>query len=228
VIARPPVWVAELAARFWAAAGEPPPFPRDLRSVLSWLPQPHVVEVPHLTLASAAEHFARHGVPCSAPAGNRRLAGCFGGHGGVGVILLDSALEPAELLFTLAHELAHYLRDYDAPRRKAVDRLGRRVLEVLDGLRPPTVNEQLAGVLRGVAVGAHAHHLDRDRRGRTITPAAAESEAAADRLAYELLAPFDAVAALGPTSRGELADVLVSRFGLPPAEAAKYATVLGL
>ena len=30
----PPVWVVELAGRFWAAAGEPPPFPRDLEPVM--------------------------------------------------------------------------------------------------------------------------------------------------------------------------------------------------
>jgi hypothetical protein len=226
VIARPPVWVAQLAARFWAAAGDPPPFPRDLRAALCWLPHLHVVEVPRLTLKLAAEHFARHGVPCPTPAEDRRLAGCFGGHRGTGAILLDSTLVLAELRFTLAHEFAHYLRDYDAPRRKVMDRLGPRVLEVLDGLRPPTVNEQLAGALRGVTVGPHAHHLDRDRRGRTVTPEAADAEAAADRLAYELLAPFDAVDALGLASRGELADSLVSHFGLPPAEAAKYAAVL--
>jgi hypothetical protein len=226
VIARPQVWVAELAARFWDAAGEPPPFPRDLRAALCWLPNLHVVEVPNLTLRTAAEHFARHGVPSPTLAEERRLAGCFGGHRGTGVILIDSTLDLAELLFTLAHELAHYLREYEVPRRKAESRLGPRVLEVLDGLRPPTVNERLAGVLRGVAVGPHAHHLDRDRRGRIVSEDSAEAEAAADRLAYELLAPFDAVAALGLASRSELAGALVSRFGLPPAEAAKYAAVL--
>lgn len=226
MIARPPVWVAELAARFWAAAGEPPPFPRDLRAGLCWLPHLHVVEVSNLTLASAAEHFARHGVPCAAPAEDRRLAGCFGGHRGTGVILIDPTLELPELYFTLAHELAHYLRDYDSPRRKTAARLGPRVLEVLDGLRPPTVNERLAGVLRGVTVGPHTHHLDRDRRGRIVTAAAAESEAAADRLSYELLAPFDAVDALGLSGRCELASALASHFRLPPAEAAKYAAIL--
>jgi Zn-dependent peptidase ImmA (M78 family) len=142
------------------------------------------------------------------------------------VILLSSTLELAELLFTLAHELAHYLRDYDAPRRKVADRLGPRALEVLDGLRPPTVNEQLAGVLRGVTAGAHTHHLDRDRRGRVVSAEAAESEAAADRLAYELLAPFEAVAALAPSGRAELVAALTSHFGLPSVEAAKYAAIL--
>jgi hypothetical protein len=225
--ARPKVGVAELAARFWAAAGEPPPFPRDLRTVLCWLPGLHLVEVSHLTLASAAEHFARHHISCAAPAEDRPLAGCFGGHRGVGVILLDSTLDPAELRFTLAHEIAHYLRDYDRPRRKAAAQLGSRVLEVLDGLREPTVNERLAGVLRGVRVGPHAHFLDRDRRGRAATQDAKEAEEAADRLAYELLAPFDELNLQAATSLSAFVSRLASEFGLPLSEAAKYATILG-
>ena len=142
------------------------------------------------------------------------------------MILLDAALDPADFFFTLAHELAHYLRDYDASRRRAEARLGAWALQVLDGLRPATERERLAGVLRGVAVGTPAHFLDRDRWGRTLTPEAREAEEGADRLAYELLAPFDVVTAGAAPDRATLARRLVSDFALPPAEAAKYAAVL--
>jgi hypothetical protein len=223
--ARPKVWVTELAARFWAGVGEAPSFPRDLRTVLCWLPNLHVVEVANLTLAIAAEHFARHNIPCRAPGEVRPLAGCFGGHRDVGVILLDATLEPDEFRFTLAHEVAHYLRDYDKPRRTVAARLGVRALEVLDGLRPATVSERLAGLLREVTVGCHTHFLDRDPWGRVLTAEAREAEEAADRLAYELLAPFGDVNP-DASSPGTLVSRLTSQFGLPPAEAAKYAAIL--
>jgi hypothetical protein len=226
VSARPAVWVVELAARFWAEVGAPPPFPRDLRAVLHWLRRVHVLEVPHLTLASAADHFARHGIPCPKPSDDRPLAGCFGGHRGIGAILLDSTLDSTELLFTLAHEVAHYLRDYDAPRRKVEARLGSRALEILDGVRPATADERLAGVLRELPLGCHTHFLDRDRRGRALTPAARESEEAADRLAFELLAPFAAVSPSATPDRAAFAVRLTSDFGLPAAEATKYAAIL--
>jgi hypothetical protein len=228
MIARPKVWVTELATRFWETVGEPPPFPRDLRAALCWLPKLHLLEVPNLTLATATDHFARFGVPCRRPAEDRPLAGCFAGHCGTGVILLDATLELAELLFTLAHEVAHYLRDYDKPRRKVVGRLGPSALEVLDGLRPPTVNERLACVFREVAVGSHTHFLDRDRWGRAGTEEVREAEDAADRLACELLAPFTAVNASARSDHISLTACLTSDFGLPPTEAAKYAALLAL
>jgi hypothetical protein len=220
------VWVCRLAERFWAAVGPPPPFPRDLGGVLGWLPTVHVIDVPDLTVARAAAHFTRHRIPCPALAYDRPLAGCFGGHDGIGVILLDAHLKPAERRFTLAHETAHYLRDYDAPRRQVRERLGARAVEVLDGLRPPTADERLAGVLAEVSVACPAQFLDRDRRGRASTPAGREAEAAADRLAYELLAPFAAVSAGAPADGAGLVARLTSAFGLPRAEAVKYATLL--
>jgi hypothetical protein len=226
VIARPPVWVMERATRFWAAVGAAPPFPRDLREVLCWFRTLHVIEVPNLTLATAVEHFTRHGIPCVVPVEDRPLAGCFGGHRGIGVILIDSVLDRAELLFTLAHEVAHYLRDFDAPRRRVEARLGASALAVLDGLRPATAEERLAGVLRDVALGPQTHFLDRDRRGRARTTEARESEEAADRLAFELLAPFGVLSAGAFPDRSELTDRLVTEFGFPRAEAARYVSVL--
>ncbi len=226
MIAGPPVWVTELAARFWATVGDPPPFPRDLRAVLCWLPELHVVGVPHLTLASAADRFARYGVPCPAGATDRPLAGCFAGHAGVGVILFDPTLAAAEVRFTLAHEVAHYLRDYDAPRRKVAARLGAAAVEVLDGRRPATADERLSGALRGIAVGRHPHFLDRDRCGRVVAPDARAAEDAADRLAFELLAPVAALASDGVPARAALAARLATEFGLPAAEAARYAAAL--
>ncbi len=222
--ARPPVWVVELATRFWATAGEPPPLPRDLRSVLPWAPALHVADVPDLTLATAARHFTRYGIASHDPAEDRPLAGCFGGYKGIGVILFDSTLGEAELRFTLAHEVAHYLRDYDAPRRKVAARVGARALEVLDGLRPATREERVAGVLRDVPLACHTHFLD--RRGRVPNGAAREAEDAADRLAFELLAPFGAVTSGPRPDSPALVNRLVSHFGLPLSEAAKYAVVL--
>lgn len=226
MIRRPPVWVCDLATRLWVEVGAPPPFPRNLREVTGWLTDLTVREVPSLTLARAADHLKRAGVPCAEPLHDRPLRGCFGAHSKGGVILFDPDDEPDQLQFTLAHELAHFLRDWREPRRVAVRRFGPPILEVLDGTRPATFTERLAGALRGAPVGALTHFLERDTWGRATSDAAHEAEEAADRLAFELLAPFGAVNPSPCDTHQSLVARLTSQFGLPLEQAQEYATAL--
>jgi Zn-dependent peptidase ImmA (M78 family) len=225
---RPPVWVAELAARFWIAAGDPPPFPRDLAAPLAWLEHVRVVKLPRLTLASAVAFVSRMtNTPLLAPQQDRELRGFFQVHDGIAFILVAADDDPDQQRFTLAHEVAHFLRDYLEPRCKAVARLGPSILDVLDGRRPATPEERLAGVLRRVTVGPHTHLLERDRWGRAADESVRDAEDAADRLAFELLAPFDAVEArVRFLDREGLISRLTSDFGLPPVPAAEYARLL--
>ncbi len=226
MIARPEVWVLELAARFWAEVGHEPGFPRDLREVTWNFPDLHIKEIPNLSAAAVAQEFARHNVPCAPLAEDRRFYGCFGAHRGSGVILIDPTVSANELRFTFAHELAHFLRDYREVRRRAVARFGAGILEVLDGSRAATPIERLAGALRGVTIGSHTHFLERDRWGRVVDEATWEAEEAADRLAFELLAPFNAVDPEATPSRAVLVSRLTSVFGLPAVPAEKYAILL--
>jgi hypothetical protein len=106
-------------------------------------------------------------------------------------------------------------------------RLGAAALEVLDGLRPPTVDEQLHALLRGVRLEFHVHLMERDMDGTTTSSVVAESEKDADRLAYELLAPADHIFSSGaPTNDRGLMERLRSFYGLPGLQASRYARIL--
>jgi hypothetical protein len=203
--------------------GEPPPYPRDLRAVLCWLPELHVVEIPQLTVQSALACAQRFGFQTPAMLDNRPLAGCFVGQGDQQLILVDPLLEPAELRLTLAHEVAHFLRDFDEPRRRAIARWGPAIRDVLDGRRSPTPEERIAGLLAEVPICGYHHFLDRDHWGRAIAEDADDAENAADSLAYELLAPFDELPPQALFSRRGLAAFLVAHRGLPRTIANQYA-----
>jgi len=220
----PPVWVAELAGRFWAAAGPPPPFPRDLAGPATVALMLRVAALPALSLDGVRGWLARVGIPVPVGEPDRPLRGCLVGWASAGVVFLDVDDPAAERRFTLAHEVAHFLRDYDAVRRAAARRLGPDILAVLDGRRPATPGERVRGVLRDIPVAAHVHLLRRDDAGRPRSAAEQAAEAAADRLAFELLAPADVLpAGDGP---GPLTARLEGAFGLPPAAAAAYARLL--
>src|SRR5262249_5225675 len=127
----------------------------------------------------------------------------------------------------LAHELGHFLADYEWPRRRVLRRLGPSVLPVLDGDRPPSGAEELAGVLARVPPGAPAPFMERGFAPQS--PAATgRVERTASALACELLAPRRAVRDVG-SSRGlpdgpdSLVGLLRDEFGLPESWAAEYA-----
>jgi hypothetical protein len=206
-----PVWVRELADAFWRAVG-PEPVPRTFANVSLGFPVT-VVERPGLSLAAVRDWLARRS-SVTVPGPDRPVRGCLVAHGWDGFVFVEANDPPAERRFTLAHELAHYLRDVRHPRRRAVARLGPGFADVLDGKRPSTVDERLHAVLRGLPGGPLVHLLG---RGEDESPEVRAAEAAADRLAFELLAPAAAV-----TAPADLA----GRFGLPPGKAADYARLL--
>lgn len=246
-----PVWCADLAAMFWAGAGSAPPFPRDLRrSVTAGFPVT-VVPRPDLSVAVVLDWFRGRGIPIALAEADRPLRACLFAAAGCGFIFVDEADDATESRFSLAHEIGHFLRDYWHPRVIAVNRLGPGVLEVFDGIRLATAAERLHAVVRGVRVGPVTHLLRRDDSGQPLSAAEREAEAAADRLAFELLAPAGALSpsplvgegrgggcgqldhphpgpppSRGRASRVELIENLVESFGLPPGPAARYAAIL--
>jgi hypothetical protein len=221
-----PLWVAELADLFWTSAGMSEPFPRALRRPIARALPLVVVSLPRLRLRDVLDWLRRRAVGRPRPVTDRALHACLAAWRGWGYVFLDGVDPEDEQRLSLAHELAHFLRHYWHPRQSARQRLGEPILEVLDGLRPPTSAERVHAVLADVPVGFHLHLLDRDDEGLpSETVRAAEDEA--DRLAYELLAPAEEVLyRAGQHGRRGLGELLRTEFGLPVAHAARYGEIL--
>ncbi|MBI4497316.1 MAG: hypothetical protein HY689_05400 [Chloroflexi bacterium] len=220
-----------IAQEFWAAAGGPEPFPRRLEGAVLWALPLMVAKLPRLWVRDAEAWLRARGLPFCAGGPDRPLHGCLVAYGGSGCVLLDGTDPADEQRFSLAHEVAHFLLDYQEPRRRAVQRLGRSLLEVFDGRRPPTATERIDAILCQAPMGAHTHLMERRPDGVLGCGPVADAEAQADRLALELLAP-DAeverrVALSGrpvafAAGRRHLVAALTTDFGLPQAVAASY------
>ncbi len=219
--------LAEAAERFWQELGarDPDELPRLLPLALPLTTQ----LVPTLSLRGVEAWYRARGHVCTIPCHDRRLHGCLVAERGAGTIFLDAGDAPDERRFTLAHEIAHFLLDYLEPRRRACERFGPGILQVLDGLRPPTLEERLDAILGAVPLGVHVHLLEGEPGASRALIWPAENRA--DALGIELLAPAGSVCAAlrraGATSSyfgcaSAAHDLLRAHYGLPETVAAPY------
>jgi hypothetical protein len=219
-------WIHEIVDRFWAdAGGAPPGFPRDLLESACWALTVTSEPLVDLSIDAVNAWLADHDCDLCLTSPNRRLRACVLVHDGNGVLFLDASDPDDERRFSVAHEIAHYLVEYALPRRRARTRLGDSILPVLEGRRMASWDERIGAVLGGISLGACLHLMERTPDGHLPGREASAAERRADGLAFELLAPFDAVRTRigGDADRQEVESTLREAFGLPPAPASAYA-----
>jgi hypothetical protein len=180
-----------LAQEFWSETGLESVFPRNLEQAVTMkLPLAHV-KLPVLTLQTIEKWLAEKQLAIPLPPHQHDLLGCLVAHRGHGFIFVCSADSADEQRLTLAHEVAHFLKDYLWPRQRVIAALGGHITDVLDGIRTATQAERAAAVLSRVRLGAHIHLLPRP--GAEADALIAQTEAHADRLALELVAPRERI-----------------------------------
>jgi hypothetical protein len=219
----------EAVSLFWQLCGEVEPFPRNLERPIALALPVTIVKLPHLRLRHIESWLRRRGITFLFNCQSRAVRGCLIACGGEGLVFIDGADHDDERRFTVAHETAHFIVDYWQPRHKAMRRFGNLITEVLDGLRPPSVNERLGALLANTPIGIHIDLMERrDMEGELW-----EIENRADKIALALLAPPEAVlsevdlsAARFDQRQADAVAVLREGFGLPASIAKSYSLSL--
>ena len=228
--------VHRTAEKFWKPAGDiQSRFPRDIESAIAWSLPLFVVRLPRLWVHDVERYLRERRLPVViGPAADRRLHGCVLAIRGKGLIIVDGTDKPPQVRFTIAHEAAHFMLDYQEPRLRAVERLGENIQSVLDGKRALKPEERVDGLLANAPVGLYAHFMHRDSAGFR-SEKILEAESQADQLAFELIAPEAEVwrslqkrfVMRGYEERlTAVRRLLVRRFGLPSEVAPQYAASL--
>jgi hypothetical protein len=226
-------WIQRVAEEFWQSAGAPEPLPRSLESHVLWALPLAILKFPKLRLSDAHLWLEQRHI-FDVDDGERELHACLIAFAGRGLIFLDGADPADELRFSLAHEVGHFILDYLVPRRTAVARFGSDIVNVLDGIRSPTIQERGAAILSNTRIGVYRHMMNRTMSGAVECSRIAQAENAANALALELLAPFELVqevlaADLAPTQQSHRAitNILRQKFGLPKSMAVRYSFRFG-
>ena len=225
------ILIENTAQEFWALAGGAPRYPCDIKMAITLTMPLELYAIAGLCVSDVLDWTRKVRISYHMPGRNRRLHGCLLADRDRGTIFYDVQDSEDEQRFTLAHELAHFLLDYQAPRQRAVAILGMSILPVLDGDRPPTVAERVHAVLSTVPLGTMSHFMERPDDGLPAT-IVIDIEDRADRLALELLAPASSLhemMSLSTTPRGFdrrllfLTQQLRVLYGLPATAASSYA-----
>src|SRR5262249_43316849 len=142
-------------------AGGPEPFPRTLIGPILRSPfELTVKELRGLRLAVVGRYLNGLGIAWACGEPDRPLRACLAAAGGAGFILLDGDDPQPERVFSLAHELAHFLRHYWQPRTNACRRLGEPVAAVIDARRAATPAERVRALLADTPLGLHVHLME--------------------------------------------------------------------
>jgi IrrE N-terminal-like domain len=228
--------VHRTAEKFWKPAGDiQSRFPRDIESAVAWSLPLFVVRLPRLWVHDVECYLRKRRLPVLiGPAADRRLHGCVLAIRGKGLIIVDGTDKPPQVRFTIAHEAAHFMLDYQEPRLRAVEKLGENIQSVLDGERALEPEERVDGLLANAPVGLYTHFMHRDSAGFG-SEKILEAESQADQLAFELIAPEAEVWRMLPKGFAgrdyeqrltTVRRLLVQRFGLSSDVAPQYAASL--
>ncbi|WP_428939913.1 ImmA/IrrE family metallo-endopeptidase [Fontivita pretiosa] len=216
--------IEQIAAGFWHDAGMPwPPaaFPAPIEAAVPIALPLWIAKWPSPQVPGVASFLSRlHRL--AAAVRDEELRGCLFAYRGAGIVFVCGTDDPAEQRLTIAHEVAHFILDYQRPRNAVVRAMGTDALAVLDGDRPPTERERLHALLARLRFGPHLHLVPRHRAEQ---PCAAHThvvraEEHADELALELVAPLGVIASrlarIGvPTDNGAASECLAAEFGVP-------------
>ena len=226
--------IEKLARAYWADVPFQPKCPRNLENSVCWGHSVTVSTLPKLNLASVHDWLAKRGILRDSMPRNRPLHACLAAIRGQGFIFLNGTDPENEKRFSLAHEIAHFILDYELPRKNAIDFFGASIVDVLNGDRAPTIDERLAGTLRTLSLGNFDHLMHRDNSGLARSIRVIEAEDNADRLGLELLAPRADVMSHLKTNGNtgvtpalkEIVSLLTDIYALPDEVAEQYARFL--
>lgn len=231
-----PTYIETLARSFWEQTskikGQPP---YDIAGAVSLTLPLDIVSLSDLTLCKVHKWLTSNDIQIPINVNDRHLHGFILVSKGFGFMFINGTDSEDERRYTIAHEAGHFILDYKVPRDKAIKKLGESIRDVLDGLREPTIEEQINGLVKEISVRPFTHLLEKNGDGSFESIQVFNSENRADMLAVELLAPYSQVIKTTLSGRQRMSfalfdqcclDILISKYNLPVLIAKQYSKKL--
>jgi len=221
-----PEWLARVTEQFWAGTEPRAFFPRDLELQILLAHPIAVLELADLRVSAVRPYLGAEASSELSNAADRRLHACLLAYGGIGIIFVDANDSRAERRINLAHEMGHFLVDYQS-QRKRLAAYDPNLLDVMDGMRSVADTEALGALIADVPLGVQTHLLERDSAGGYRARSTVHAEDRAEQIAWELLAPRALILTQAADGHaGGFEALLEVNYGFPAGVAKTYGQFL--
>lgn len=227
--------IERIAREFWSTVEPAYRSNFDIVSAVDASLTIDLVAVKQLSLRKIESWLASRTITIEIDVNDRSLHGALLIRGNSVLMFVEDAEDELQQRFTVAHEVSHFLLDYQVPKERAILALGKEIEDVLNGNLPANNTQLALSVIKGINIDPYTFLIEKTGNGSFLNWANFNSENEADYLALELLAPRTKVINETVSSTKRLTysqftrnslELLKGKYGIPAEIARQYASEL--
>lgn len=227
--------IERIAREFWSTTDEKYRVNFDIAGAVEHLPAIDVIHIDRLSPGKVEDWLKDMSIEIQFGVNDRNLHGILFIRNEHACMFLDKADSETQQRFTIAHEMSHYLLDYQLPKERAMLELGTGIKEVLNGNVKATEYQLVLSLIKGVDIEPYTVLIEKKGQGSFSSWTNYNAENEADYLALELLAPRARVISDTISSTKRLTysqfnrkslELLTCKYGIPSDIAKQYASQL--
>jgi IrrE N-terminal-like domain len=227
--------IERIAREFWSTADQVHRLNFDILSAVNASLIIDLIPVQQLSLGNIETWLAARTITIDLHVNDRSLHGALLIKDGSVFMFVDATGDEVQQRFTIAHEVSHFLLDYQLPKERAILALGKEIEDVLNGTSAPTTAQLVLSVIKGINIDPYTFLIEKTGNGSFISWSNFNSENEADYLALELLAPRimvinDTVSSAKRLTYSQFTrkshEILMKKYRIPSEVAHQYATEL--
>jgi len=227
--------IERIAREFWSTVDQNYHENYDIISAVDTSPTIDLIKIKNLSISKIEEWLIAIGLKDNFDIPDRRLHGVLIIKGDSVAMFIEDDENPIQQRFTVAHEVSHYLLDYQIPKEKAILALGKEIEDVLNGNLPANNTQLALSVIKGINIDPYSFLIEKTGNGSFEDWKNFNSENEADYLALELLAPRIRIINETFSSTKRLSysqftrksqEILIEKYRIPSDIARQYASQL--
>ena len=219
--------IERIAREFWATTHAEFRYNYDIVKVVESSLNVQLIRMPQLSPKNITSWLSDHDMNIPLENNERNLHGALIIQNGAVLMFIDTTENDTRQRYTLAHQVSHFLLDYQMPKERTIMTLGKEIAGVLKGNAEASVEQLVQSAFNGMTDKVYTLFIEKDE--------AIPSENPADSLALELLAPRyqiihetaakSILLSYAPFKR-KCRELLIGKYRIPSEIAHKYASDL--